>query len=208
MNVLFDLDGTIIDSSEGIQNAFDFAYQSVYNRTNDQSIRALVGPPMRNIFVQVSGEQDEDVIHRFVQAYQQRYDGLEYATCRLYEGMHEVITTLHKAGKKLFISTNKRAVPTQLILRHLDIAHYFTNIYCIDSVQPAYTSKDSMVANIIDRESLDNKYTLLIGDTIHDQSAAEKNNITFVFASYGFGAVTSMTHRINKPLDIIELINN
>lgn len=208
MNVLFDLDGTIIDSYQGIQNAFDYAYQSVYNKVNESSIRKMVGPPMRNIFTQVTGEQDEQVISRFVNAYQERYDGSEYATCSLYEGMREVIMTLHKEGKKLFISTNKRSVPTLLILRHLDIAHYFTNIYCIDSVQPAYINKDYMVANIIDRESLDSRHTLLIGDTVHDQSAAEKNNITFVFASYGFGAVTSVTHCINKPLDIIELINN
>jgi phosphoglycolate phosphatase len=206
-NIIFDLDGTLIDSYEGIQKAFNAAFEAVYQLPCLYNIRALVGPPINDIFVQVTGEKDQDKVARFVKHFRKSYDEENYKICELYEDVQHLLNTLAEKGIRLFIATNKRSVPTQMILRQLYISKFFTAVYSIDSVNPPYASKEAMVKDLQQKESINAEDTILIGDTYHDYKAAQENNIKFLYASYGFGELQGMEFSINKVSEITDHLN-
>jgi phosphoglycolate phosphatase len=200
-NILFDLDGTLIDSYPGIQGAFDFAYEKIYAEKCAYDISTLVGPPIKDIFAKISGETNQDKILLFVQNFQQFYDNEFYKLTMLYDGVNELLEALQKKKINLYIATNKRYIPTKLILEKLNISKYFKSIYCIDNGKSVFADKTEMVAEIIANEDLKTSNTLLVGDTNHDFTAAENNNLNFIYASYGFGNLMFMKNIINNPIE-------
>ena len=110
--VLFDLDGTVIDSYPGIQKAFDCAYFKIYSVTNQISIKPFIGPTMDRILVKVNGETDETRIEEFVRVFKVFYDTEYFKLSVLYKGMRVLLKDLYNRGIKLFIVTNKRQKPT------------------------------------------------------------------------------------------------
>lgn len=205
--VLFDLDGTVIDSYPGIQNAFDNAYLKLYSRANKTSIKPFIGPPIDQILVKVTGETDKDKIEEFVIFFKHCYDTEGFKSSVLYKGMRELLEDLHKKGIKLFIVTNKRQKPTELITKYLNIEYYFCALYCIDS-KNGYSSKAQMVKHILEAEGLSSDKCFLIGDTYQDEISAKPNNITFIYAAYGYGNLENTDNSITQPLETLKFINN
>lgn len=200
--ILFDLDGTITDSYAGLQHAFDYAYAQVYGKPSTYNIRPLVGPPMRQIFRQLTGEQDEERTAEFIRLFQARYDAESYRMCELFAGMDDLLRQLQQAGIKLYIATNKRKAPTESVLEHLDIRKYFRAVYSVDSVQPPYADKALMVKDILARERLNAGETLFIGDTLHDRHGADENGLKFIYAEYGFGDLGDIAFSIKHAAEL------
>jgi phosphoglycolate phosphatase len=200
-NILFDLDGTLIDSYPGIQKAFDFAYKKIYNDKCTYDIRPFVGPPIKDIFAKISGETDQEKTLLFVQNFQKFYDTEFYKLSVLYNGVNELFEVLNEKKINLYIATNKRFIPTKLILEILNISRYFKKIYCIDNGSIFFADKTEMVAQIISEEGLEISETLFVGDTNHDFIAARNNNLNFIYANYGFGNLMFMKNIINNPFE-------
>jgi phosphoglycolate phosphatase len=120
--------------------------------------------------------------------------------------MLETLEFLKNTGRKLFIATNKRYLPTQLILKLLEIEDYFLDIYCSDFPNIFFPNKSEMLSNLILKHSLINKETLMIGDTIHDSDAANYNNINFVFVEYGYGNCHNPKYRIKNIKQLVNII--
>jgi phosphoglycolate phosphatase len=207
MNVLFDLDGTLIDSIEGIQNSFNIAFESVYQTKNTVCIESLIGPPIQDILMSITGEKNGETIEKFVTTFKTNYDTSGYKLCSLYNGMENVLQKLAFDGNSLFICTNKRTIPTFKIIKHLAIEHYFHKVFSIDSEEVKVSNKGELVKYILTSQSLETKKTILIGDTKSDADASLENNLTFIFASYGFGKLADVPYTINKPSDIFNYIN-
>lgn len=206
-NILFDLDGTIIDSYKGIQLSYNHAFKQVYNCDCNHNIQSLIGPPIKEILVKLSGETDMEKINIFVKKFQEKYDSEFYKSCSPYEGITELLTFLSEKRLNLYIATNKRLVPTKQILDYLDLTHYFKKIYTVDVNQNTYKSKVDMVADLMHDEKLSAAETILVGDTTHDMMAAQKNNIGFIYADYGFGNLTEVEVIVKSTLEIINLLN-
>jgi len=205
--VLLDLDGTVIDSYPGIQKAFDNAYLKLYSIANKTSIRPFIGPPIPKILVKVNGETNDNKIAEFFTLFKDCYDTEDFKSSVLYIGIRELLENLCYRGIKLFIVTNKRQKPTELITKYLNIEHYFCAFYCIDSKR-RYSSKAEMVKDILEAEGLSSSKCVLIGDTKQDKVSAELNNITFIYAEYGYGDLIKVDRSITEPLDTLKLINN
>ncbi len=200
--ILFDLDGTITDSYAGLQHAFNYAYQQVYQQTSTHNIRPLVGPPMRQIFKKITGEQDEEKINEFIHIFQHKYDTESYRMSELFGGMAELLKQLADNGIQLYIATNKRLLPTHSVLKHLGIDSYFKAVYSIDSIQPPYADKGLMVKDILEQEHLQPAHTLFIGDTLHDQHGAETNGLKFIYAEYGFGDLKDLPYSVKHAQEL------
>jgi len=204
--VLFDLDGTIIDSYPGIQKAFDNAYFTMYSVENKTSIKPFIGPPIPVILGKVNGETNDDKIEEFVKLFKNSYDTENFKLSVLYQGMKELLEDLRNKGIKLYIVTNKRQKPTELITKYLNIEHYFCALYCIDT-NNGYSSKAEMVKDVLVVEGLSSDKCVLIGDTYQDENSAKPNNITFIYAAYGYGDVSKAGISICEPLDTLKFIN-
>lgn len=204
--VLFDLDGTIIDSYPGIQKAFDNAYLRLYSAENKISIQPFIGPPLPQILSKVNAETDPDKINTFIKFFKDCYDTEDFKSSILYLGVKQLLEQLAAKGIKLFIVTNKRQKPTQLIMQYLGIEPYFCASYCSD-LKEEYASKSEMVKDILKRESLNRQKSVLIGDTHHDKIAADQNQISFIHAAYGYGKLEGIEREILQPLDTLNFIN-
>lgn len=203
-NILFDLDGTLIDSATGIEASFYFAYKKVYNTSCPQTITTFIGPPIDQVLTAVNGEANLEIINRFVDAFKQHYDIDGYKKSKLYEDVELVLEVLLKNKFNLFIATNKRLKPTKLILDYLSIDKYFKDIYCPDILELQFKNKTDLIAYILKTNSLLLTETIMIGDTKHDGLAADENKLDFALVEYGYGEYEKSKYKIN---DIKQLIN-
>lgn len=206
-NVIFDLDGTIIDSYPGILNAFNSAYKKLYGIDNNVDLKPHIGPPLREILTSVNGETDKEKLERFALLFKEQYDNEDFKLSVLYEGMNVLLKHLHQAGIKIFLATNKREKPTRLIAKYLFENDYFCGIYCSDLENKNYASKVEMVRDLIENENLKPETTVLIGDASHDEEAAKQNNIAFIYAAYGFGNLEGIEKTILNPSETLNFIN-
>jgi phosphoglycolate phosphatase len=207
-NVIFDFDGTIVDSYPGIVNAFNAAYKKVYAVENTVDLKPHIGPPLGEILMSVNGETNKEKINQFIAYFKEQYDSEDFKLTILYEGIDTLLEQLKAKGIKIFIATNKRENPTRLITDHLSINNYFCGFYCSDLINKNYVSKVEMVKDLLESESLIREATVLIGDASHDEEAAKQNGIRFIYAAYGFGNLQNIERTILKPLDTLNFINN
>jgi len=205
-NILFDLDGTIVDSYPGIQQSFNYSFEKIYHTECKHNIRSFVGPPIKDIFVEVTNEKDESKITLFVNLFKEKYDTGFYENSILYDGITGLFNLLKEKDINLYIATNKRSVPTILILKALDIFKYFKKVYCSDSNFKKYNDKSGMINQILLDEDLDPLETVYVGDTVHDMVAAQNNKLNFIYAEYGFGELLNIKNTIYKASELTKYI--
>jgi phosphoglycolate phosphatase len=204
--VVFDLDGTLIDSFYGIQDAFNRAFLKVFDVENTTNIKPYIGPPIKDVLTSVKPDVTPDKCDKFVTAFKLFYDTVSYKETKLYDNAIELLCRLGEKNKSLFIATNKRLTPTQLILDHLLLSKYFETIYCIDSQNFHYDTKGIMLQSLLNNHLLSPSEVLMIGDTIHDFKAAKENDVTFAFVNFGYGRVESPDYAISDLRQILDII--
>jgi phosphoglycolate phosphatase len=205
-NILFDLDGTLIDSAPGIEASFYKAYLKVYNKVCPKNISTFIGPPIDQVLTAVNGETNLETINRFVEAFKKHYDTEGFKKTRLYDDVEIVLDILLKNKLNVFIATNKRVKPTKLILEYLSISKYFNDIYCSDIVESKFKNKTELIAHILNTNYLELSKTIMIGDTMDDGISAYEKNIAFVFANYGYGKYDKFKFKINSIKELFDFL--
>lgn len=205
-NILFDLDGTLIDSAPGIEESFYFAYLFVYNVECPKIITSLIGPPIDQVLTAVNGEKNLDTINLFVEAFKQQYDKEGYKKSKLYNDVQSVLEILLKKKINIFIATNKREKPTKLILEYLSIDQYFTGIYCPDIAEIKFKNKTELVSYLLEKNKLESFETIMVGDTKHDGIAADDNKFDFALAEYGYGDYKNCKYVLNNIKQLLNIL--
>ena len=189
--VLFDLDGTLVNSLPGIEFSVDCALEECGSPERRQDLRALIGPPIRNILAKLVPHAGDAELSRLESVFRQSYDSVGWRKSVLYEQARETLAALKYAGVPLFLVTNKPAAPTRRILEHVGILDLFTEILCPDSKDPCFPSKPAMLKEIVERHSLDSATCLYVGDTAEDYRAATECGIPIALVAHGYGAESS-----------------
>jgi len=205
-NILFDLDGTLIDSASGIEASFYIAYLKVYNTACPKNITTFIGPPIDQVLTAVNGETNIEIINHFVDAFKQHYDTEGYKMSKLYDDVELVLEVLLKNKLNVFIATNKRVKPTKLILEYLSIGKYFNDIYCPDILEQKFKNKTDLITHILKTNSLLLRETIMIGDTMHDGLAADENKLDFALVDYGYGHHENYKYKLNNIKQIINIL--
>lgn len=205
-NILFDLDGTLIDSAPGIVDSFQKAYLAIYNQECQQSITSIIGPPIDQVLEKVNGETKIETINYFVEEFKKNYDEFGYKKSILYNGVEEVLSFLKENELNVFIVTNKRSKPTKLILEYLSIGQYFSEVVCPDTYEVKFKNKTELIADLIQRKILNKSESLMIGDTIHDGEAANLNQLDFALAEYGYGNHDNCSYILNNLKQLINIL--
>jgi phosphoglycolate phosphatase len=205
-NILFDLDGTLIDSAPGIEDSFNIAYQKVYHKTCSQKIRKLIGPPIDKVLYLINGETNVEIINHFVEEFKQYYDKDGYKNTKLYDNVESVLDNLFEKKLNLYIVTNKRTKPTKLILDYLSIGKYFNGIYCPDILEQKFKNKTELISYLLKIHSFQLYETIMIGDTMHDGKAANENKLDFVFVEYGYGKHENCKYKLNNIKQLINIL--
>jgi phosphoglycolate phosphatase len=201
--ILFDFDGTLIDSAPSILASFAVALQHTGLKAAVPLTPSLIGPPLLTTVGTLLGTDDEPTRQRFAAAFREQYDLAGYRHTVAYDGVPALLEGLHEAGIHLYIVTNKRIAPTRSILAHLRWEHWFRGVYALDALQPPAPNKKSLVHDVLQREALRAADTWMVGDSAEDQSSAEGNALRFFAACWGYGQALGDGPR--SPLQLLTL---
>lgn len=185
--VIFDLDGTLIDSAPSILASMKAAFDTVGHPPCRAFEPQLIGPPLRETLATLAGTENPALLDALSAAFMAHYDHVGYRAAEPYAGASELLEALCGQGFRLWIATNKRSHPTRLILEHLGWQHHFTGVVSPDTFTPATRSKTEMLGQILARHPLDQRRTLYVGDRQEDLAAAQAHGIQFAYASWGYG---------------------
>ena len=133
--VLFDLDGTLTDSGEGIMNCARLALSHYGIEVADESsLRVFVGPPLAETFLKI-GVPAEEIDHA-IEIYRSRYIPIGKYENKPYPGIRELLEKLKAEGHRLYVATSKPETTSVDILEHFDLAKYFDIIAGASSTMP------------------------------------------------------------------------
>ncbi|MBK6630238.1 MAG: HAD family hydrolase [Betaproteobacteria bacterium] len=188
-DILFDLDGTLIDSSPGILASFARVLAAHGLQAAVPLEASLIGPPLAVTLKHISGIEDAALLARLAEAFKQDYDTAGYRATLAFGGVAEGLARLAGNGARLFIVTNKRMVPTLKILEALGLARHFAGIHTRDETVPMAPSKAAVTQRVLGRYGIDPARACFVGDSDEDAAAARENGLRFIHATYGYGAV-------------------
>jgi len=190
--ILFDLDGTLTQSEEGIINSIQYALGKMGMQENDRSrLMHFIGPPLATSFRNTYGMSKENA-DKAVAFYREYYAEKGIFECKVYEGLPKLLETLHdRLGRKLAVVTSKPQIYTGQILEHFDIAKYFSAVVGSE-LDGARTDKAELIAAALEKLGATPQETVMIGDRKYDIIGAEKNGVTTIGVMYGYGSMAEL----------------
>ena len=189
VTILFDLDGTLIDSSPSILSAFAATLSSHNIRPVVQLESSIIGPPLRDVLTKLSGTTNSELLDALGATFKVHYDTHGYKETAVFPGVSELLPDLWHRGIPLYIATNKRLHPTRLILEHLGWAEWFRGVYTLDCIIPHLLNKSAMLTYVLEDVGIDPAQAVYVGDKLEDGIAADENNLPFIAACWGYGAL-------------------
>ena len=192
-HVIFDLDGTLSDSRQGIYNAYYYTFEKLgLSDPGNEALKTLIGPPLQKGFsdlFKLQGAENEKAVQVFREYYSSK--GLFENT--LYDGIKELLEQLNCEGVLLYVATAKYQVFANQVLEHFGIKGYFQEISGAD-YQGNHAAKVDLVAGILRRNGiLDPDSVVVIGDTRYDIEAAAELEIDSIGVTYGFTTEAEIT---------------
>lgn len=184
--VIFDLDGTIIDSMDGVVRSVNYALTAFGMGVDDlNTLRKFVGPPIRKSFREHCG-LDNERTEEIIRVYRKHYAEKGIYEHDAFPGIPELLKNLKSKGKTLAVATSKMEVLAVKILENLKLAHYFTVISGCQEGREG--TKEEVLRACLDRLNIKSyKDAVLIGDTIYDIEGARKVGIDCISVLYGYG---------------------
>jgi phosphoglycolate phosphatase len=191
--ILFDLDGTITDSGEGITKSVQYALKSFDILVNNlEELRKFIGPPLKESFKEYY-KFDEEKANRALVKYREYYADKGIYENSLYDGMIELLDKLKKNGKTIILATSKPEVYAKQILKYFKIDKYFTFVAGSDFDETRVRKGDVIKYALEGAKISDLSKVIMVGDREHDIIGSKENNIKSIGVLYGFGDVIELT---------------
>lgn len=187
--ILFDLDGTLTDSGEGIINCAILALEHFgLPIPSREDLRVFVGPPLSETFQKFGVPADK--VDEAIAVYRSRYIPIGKFENTPYPGIRELLETLQQHGHRLYVATSKPEGMSVDILEHFDLAKYFTRIYGA-AMDMSRNSKEAVIAYLLE-ECGEAENMVMVGDTVFDIIGAKAHGIPGIGVSWGYGEVNDM----------------
>lgn len=208
--ILFDLDGTLTDSGEGIFSCAEAVLRHFgLPVPTRQEMRCMIGPPLKESFPKF-GVRTED-LDEAVAVYRQHYHAGGIFQNFPYPGIQALLVRLKQQGHALCVATSKPESMAHIVLEHFNMAEYFDLICgaCSDSER---SSKSDVIAYLL--EQVDRtREIIMVGDTIYDVQGAKEFGIPTIGVAWGYGIAEEMTAAgaiaiAENTQDLLELLCN
>lgn len=182
--VIFDLDGTLTDSADGIVASFRHALAAVGAPVPDGDLAGrVVGPPMHHTLAELGlGERVDEAIA----AYRADYTARGWAMNTVYDGVADLLQDLRAAGVRLAVATSKAEPTAVRILEHFGIADHF-EVIAGASLDRSRAAKSEVLAHALARLHPVPERVLMVGDRSHDVLGAAEHDIATVVVGWGYG---------------------
>jgi len=185
--IIFDLDGTLSESAEGITKSVQYMLEKFGIIEPDlKKLECFIGPPITVSLKSLYGF-DDDKAWQGVMYYRERFEKKGIYENRPYDGVENMLKKLKAAGKTLAIATSKPQPQTEIIIRRYGFDKYLD---CVIGPDPKSktTTKSDVVSYVIDRLGCDKNATVMVGDKHHDINGAKDNGIKSIGVLYGYGS--------------------
>ena len=203
--VIFDLDGTLLDTSPGIFGSVRYA-ESVMklNPIEDSELRRFVGPPPKEMYKKIYGLSDDDAM---LATKAHRKYGMEKAVyeAEVYAGMKETLNKLKNSGHKLAVATLKKQNIAEVVLKNFEIYNFFDAVVGIDEAESLTKAQTIELC----MSMTDSKQTVMVGDSEYDYKGAVEAGIDFIGVLYGFGFEKGKDYPFrtaDEPNELLDLV--
>ena len=187
--ILFDLDGTLTDSGEGIMKSFVYALSKYGIAEPEETVlRTVVGPPLSDSFSRLGVPADK--IAECIEVYRSRYLPIGRFENHPYPGIRELLEKLRAEGHKLYVATSKPEWMSIEILDYFDLSKYF-ELICGASTDFSRNSKEAVIAHLLEQCGTQEN-AVMVGDTAFDVIGAKEHGIPTVCVDWGYGETASM----------------
>lgn len=181
--VLFDLDGTLIDSAPGIFAALEATLAQYDIHPERSSLQKYLGPPLRKTFADFLPPEK---IEAAVAHYRALYKVMGLENVAPYGGIKETLCALRKEGKTVCVATSKPRPVALQVLRAFDMEQYFDYVGGA-SMDSSLDTKTAVVAHVLAQPCLYGKNAVMVGDRDNDMQGAADCGIPAVGVLYGYG---------------------
>ena len=183
--VIFDLDGTLADTSKGIVSCYRFALSElcIPSPASDDVLINLIGGPLVNNFMNAFNLSEEKAMVA-TKLYRERYSEIGYTESELYPGIEKLLKQLKDQNYVLGIATLKAKRFAIEMMKKFGVFDYFDSICGVIDYD---ISKGELIAECMNELKVEASNTVYIGDSINDAKGAQLKNVDFIAVTYGFG---------------------
>jgi len=202
--IVFDMDGTLIDSAKDITNAI--------NRV--RSINHQLPPLQSDLVVDIINRDKRNLAKLFYntecyeaqdrELFEKIYEVECVKNVYLYEGVKEMLEQLSSAGYYLGVATNAPTKFAKIMLEHLNVAKLFDNIFGVESPEDSKPNPTMLLKHETLAGAVNQKF--MIGDNSKDMAAAKNANFVDIFATWGFSRVGSATYVLQHPQEVLPIV--
>lgn len=183
--VLFDLDGTLIDSEAGIVNSIEYALAKLgVPIPSREVLRTWIGPPLRATFPLAVGD-DPEKIELGVAYYRERFADVGWREHTVYTGIEGAVSALAARGAILAVVTSKPDLYASRIVASLPFGDRFARVYCVHAASH-HSEKAEMIAQALSDFGIEAGVAAMIGDRHFDIEGALANGVFALGAAWGF----------------------
>lgn len=210
-NVIFDLDGTLTKSDEGILYTLEkvFSELKVVPPKKEEWLNKFIGPSLKDIYLSVDIKETD--INYAVKFYQKLYAEKGMFLSSLYGGIYDLLLGLKNCGIGVYMATAKDTQAGIDVAKHLKIYEFFNNIEGSSKDQTISEKKDIIAALLKNSDINDLDSCVMVGDKKYDIDGAKANGIHSIGVTYGYGAIDELTTAdeiATSPYDLAKILLN
>ncbi len=186
--VIFDFDGTVTDTGEGILKSLQYSFEQMGDSVPDLSdLKKFIGPPIHYSFVTFYGVKEEDV-GKYIEKYRERYRKIGIYECCLYDGMLDTLKTLRENGIKIGIASSKPVSLIYDVMNYLKITELFDAVVGTQFDDSNHSGKKDLVLQSIEKlGATDKSRVLMVGDRYFDIDGANGAGVDSCGVLFGYG---------------------
>lgn len=209
--IIFDLDGTLLDTSRGIFNGLDFLSDHLGREHIDEDIKpTLIGPPLIDAYANVYGLKGSD-LDGAMEIYRKYYNSKGYKEFDPYDGLEELLKKLKENNYFTAVATMKNQVSTDQVIENSGYSDLID--FVKGNSKRNSSTKADLLNECLDHFGIKKEEALLIGDTNSDAKGAQQAGIDFVPALYGYGYSHNggsddypYVFKIKSPLELLDYL--
>ena len=201
MLVIFDWDGTLIDSSAKIVECMQRAASDLgFPALPAEVVRRIIGLGLPEAISSLYPDSGADDRERFRELYSQHFVEADRQPCEFFPGTMQILSGLRDDGHYLAVATGKSRRGLNRVLGNLQLEDFFHGSRCADETRSK--PHPLMLQELLDEFSFNNSEAVMVGDTTYDMEMAQRASVARVAVSYGAHSVEEMN--AFSPMGVID----
>ncbi len=182
--ILFDFDGTICDTAEGITKCMQYGLSKMGIEASLPELMCFAGPPLLDMLKLKYDMSDEDAA-KTLGFYRERYAPTGWQECKPFDGMPELIKKLRAAGKTVAIATSKPRFFTENILKKFDMYDDF-NLVCGSEFDGTRSKKWEVIQYVLEHFNISPEQAIMVGDRKYDFIGSRQCGVKCIGVRFGY----------------------